>query len=118
MAKFYSGYLVEGLHPGRFGELKQQALPKTCHSQPWALIRRNGDTAGKRISTRMAYLVDTIAPDGIAVALKGYIMNNDMTNWTKHPRRIEWDDIIRQWSRQPTVAAVRKVKARLSIAEG
>jgi hypothetical protein len=64
----------------------------------------------------MAYLVDTIAPDGIAVALTGYIMNGDMTGWTKHPRRIEWADIIRQWGRQPTVAEVRKVKARLPVA--
>jgi hypothetical protein len=66
-------------------------LPTTRHSQPWALIRRNGDTPGKRISTRMAYLVDTIAPNGIAVAVTGYIMRNDMTGWTK--RRIEWSDI-------------------------
>jgi hypothetical protein len=91
-------------------------LPTTCHSQPWALIRRNGDTPGKRWSTRMAYLVDTIAPNGIAIALKGYIINNDMTGWTKHPRRIEWSDIIRQWSRQPTIAEVRKVKSRLPVA--
>jgi len=66
-------------------------LSTTRHSQPWALIRRNGDTPGKRISTRMAYLVDTIAPNGIAVAVTGYIMRNDMTGWTK--RRIEWSDI-------------------------
>src|SRR5215472_12661614 len=66
-------------------------------------------TPGKRLSTRMAYLVDTIAPDGIAVALTGFIMRNDLTGWTKHPRRIEWADLIKQWSRQPTVADVRKV---------
>ena len=75
-------------------------------------------TPGKRISTRMAYLVDTIAPNGTAVALTGYIMRNDMAGWTKHPRRIEWSDIIRQWSRQPTTADARKVKARLPVAEG
>jgi hypothetical protein len=61
----------------------------------------------------MAYLVDTVAPNGIAVAVTGYIMRNDMTGWTKHPRRIEWADLIKQWSRQPTIADVRKVKARL-----
>ena len=91
-------------------------LSTTRHSQPWALIRRNGDTPGRRTPTRMAYLVDTIAPKGIAVALTGYIMRNDMTGWTKHPRRIEWADLIKQWSRQPTVADVRKVKARLPMA--
>jgi hypothetical protein len=91
-------------------------LPATCHSQPWALIRRNGDTPGKRLSTRMAYLIGTIAPNGIAVALTGYIMRNDMTGWTKHPRWIEWSDIIRQWTQQPTVAEVRKLKARLPVA--
>ena len=93
-------------------------MPKTCHSQPWALVRRNGNTPGKQISTRMAFLVGTIAPNGIAVAVTGYIMRNDVTGWTKHPRRVEWDDIIKQWSRQPTIADVRKVKARLPVAEG
>jgi hypothetical protein len=64
----------------------------------------------------MAYLVDTIAPNGTAVALTGYIMRNDMTGWTKHPRWIEWSDVIRQWARQPSVADVRKIKARLPVA--
>lgn len=89
----------------------------TCHSSPWALIRRNGDQPGKRISTRMAYLVGTISPDGKAVAVTGYIMCNDMTGWTKHPRRIEWSDIIKSWRSQPTVAAVRNAKAKLPIAK-
>jgi hypothetical protein len=91
-------------------------LPKTCHSSPWALIRRNGDTPGKRLSTRMAYLVDTIAPHGKAIAVTGYIMNNNMTGWTKHPRRIEWSDILKQWPIQPPVEVVRKFKACLPIA--
>jgi len=65
----------------------------------------------------MAYLVDIIASSGTTVALTGYIMRNDMTGRAKHPRRIEWSDIIRQWSRQPTVAEVRKIKARLPIAK-
>jgi hypothetical protein len=90
-------------------------VTRTRHSQPWALIHRNGDTSGKRISTRMAYLVDTIAPNGTAVALTGYIMRGDMVGWTKHPRRIEWFDIIRQWSRQLTIADVHKVKSRLPV---
>ncbi len=90
----------------------------TCHHSPWALVLRNGDTPGKRRSTRMAYLVGTIAPDGKAVALTGYIMCNDMTGWTKHPRRIEWADLIKTWRYQPTVADVRKAKAKLPIAEG
>jgi hypothetical protein len=64
----------------------------------------------------MAYLVGTIAPNGIAVALTSYIMRNDMTGWTKHPRRVEWSDIIKQWTRQPSVADMRKVKARLPVA--
>lgn len=87
----------------------------TCHHSPWALIRRNGDTTGKRLSTRMAYLVGTIAPDGKAVAVTGYIMRNDMTGWTKHPRRIEWADIVKQWHRQPSAAEVRKAKAKLPV---
>jgi hypothetical protein len=64
----------------------------------------------------MPYLVDTIVPNRAEVALTGYIMRNHMTGWTKHPRRIEWSDLIKQWSRQPSVAEVRKVKARLPVA--
>jgi len=61
----------------------------TCHADPWALIRRGGDTEGKRLSARMAYLVGTVVgPDGKAIAMTGYIMNTDMTNWTKRPRRM------------------------------
>ncbi len=89
----------------------------TCHGTPWALIRRNGDTPGKRLSTRMAYLVGTIAPSGKAVAVTGYIMRSDMTGWTKVPHRIEWTDIIRQWRKQPTAADVGRVKSRLPRAE-
>lgn len=87
----------------------------TNHHSPWALVRRAGDTVGKRPSTRMAFLVSTIAPDGYAVALTGYVMNNDMTGWTKRPVRIEWADIVMQWRRQPTVAEVRKVKAKMPV---
>lgn len=89
----------------------------TNHHAPWSLVRRAGDTVGKRPSTRMAYLVGTVVPKGEfkAVALTGYVMCNDMTGWTKRPVRIEWQDIVRQWRRQPTVAEVRKVKSRMPI---
>jgi hypothetical protein len=91
--------------------------PATNHRAPWALIRRNGDTIGKRLSTRMAYLTDTIVGlDRRAVALRGHVMRNDMAGWTKHARRIEWNDVIETWRHQPGVADVRKVKASLPIA--
>lgn len=86
----------------------------TCHCAPWALIRRAGDQEGKRPSTRMAYLTGTIAPAGIAVAMTGYVMCNDMTRWTKSKRRIEWADVIKRWQVQPTAATVRKIKRRMS----
>jgi hypothetical protein len=89
--------------------------PTTCHHMPWALVRRAGDQIGKRPSTRMAFLVGTVAPEGRAVALTGYVMNNDMTGWTKRPVRIEWADLVKQWRRRPTAADVRKVKAKMPI---
>ncbi len=91
------------------------SLPRTNHHAPWALVKRNGNTVGKRLSTRMAYLVSTIAPNGKAVALTGYIMNNDMTGWTKSTRRIEWSDVVKAWRHQPTKAEVQKVKRRLPV---
>lgn len=87
----------------------------TNHHMPWALVRRAGDTVGKRPSTRMAFLVSTVAPDGRAVALTGYVMNNDMTGWTKRPVRIEWSDVVKQWRNQPTPADVRRVKAKMPV---
>lgn len=89
------------------------AILTTCHSSPWALVRRCGDTPGKRPSTRMAYLVGTIAPNGQAVALTGFVMNNDLSGWTKSPRRIEWSDIVRQWRDKPTAQQVQAVKQRM-----
>ena len=87
----------------------------TCHASPWALIRRAGDTTGKRPSTRMAYLVGTVVRDGKAIAVTGYIMRNDMTGCTKAARRIEWSDIIRSWRLKPTAQTVRTIKQRLPI---
>jgi hypothetical protein len=85
----------------------------TNHHRPWALVRRGGDTIGKRPSTRMAFLVGTIAPEGTAIALTGHVMNNDMTGWSKSRRRIEWADIVKQWRHQPSVADVKKAKLEL-----
>jgi hypothetical protein len=89
----------------------------TCHHSPWALIRRAGDAEGKRQSTRMAYLVGTVVPKGEfkAVAMTGYIMNSDMTGWTRSVRRIEWGDVVKRWNRQPTVAEVQKAKRRMPV---
>lgn len=88
----------------------------TNHGYPWALVRRNGDTIGKRPSTRMAFLVDTIVgADGKAVALRGYIGTNAMKGWTKSLRRIEFSDVIDEWRRAPSVAAVRGIKRRMQI---
>jgi hypothetical protein len=96
------------------------SLPATYtnHGQPWALIRRAGDTVGKRPSTRVAFLVDTVVgDDGKAVALRGYIARNDMTGWTKSLRRVEWSDVVRSWRRQPDVSTIRAIKRRMPKVE-
>jgi hypothetical protein len=86
----------------------------TNHAYPWALVRRAGDTEGKRPSTRMAFLVDTVVGnDGKAVALRGYIGRNDMTGWTKSLRRIEWSEVVRSWKTQPTTQTIRAIKQRM-----
>lgn len=88
----------------------------TNHADPWALIRRAGDQLGKRPSTRMCFLVGTIVgPDGQATAMTGYIMNNDMTNWTKHVRPVRWEDIVKRWRHRPSKDDVRKVKSKMPI---
>ena len=65
----------------------------------------------------MAYLGDTVVPNYSEVALTGSIMRNDDTSgWTKHPWRIDWSVIVRRWAGQPTIADLRRVKARLLVA--
>ena len=118
MAKFYSGYLVEGLHPGRFGELKQQALPKTCHSQPWALIRCNGDT-GRQADLDPHGLpgrYDCTERHRSRAHRLHHAQWHDRVDEASAPHR-EWSDIICQWTRQPTSAEVCRVKSRLPVAE-
>lgn len=89
----------------------------TCHADPWALVRRAGDTEGKHLSTRMAYLTGTYVPKGQhqAAAFTGYVMNNDMTGWSKTKRRIEFADILKRWRKQPAPADVRKAKQKLPV---
>jgi hypothetical protein len=94
--------------------------PATSIGDAWALVRRNGDTPNKRLSTRMAYLVETaVGPDGKAVAYRGYVMRNDTTGWSKSLRRIEFGDVLKQWryNRQPTSAQVHAAKNRLPVAQ-
>jgi len=89
----------------------------TCHADPWALVRRAGDQLGKRISTRMCYLVGTIrGPDGKATMMTGYIMNSDLTGWSKRPRPVKWEDVVKRWRHKPSVSDVRKAKSKLPIA--
>lgn len=87
----------------------------TSYPYPWALVRRAGDTVGKRPSTRMAFITKANASAGEIVHFTGYVMNNDMTGWTKRVVRIECADIVKEWRRQPTTAEVRRVKARMPV---
>jgi len=87
----------------------------TSYAYPWALVRRAGDTIGKRPSTRMAFITKANAEAGKIVSFTGYVMNNDMTGWTKHPVRIGTGDIVKEWRRQPSVADIQKIKRRMPV---
>lgn len=89
----------------------------TSYACPWALVRRAGDTLGKRPSTRMAFIIKATASAGEIVHFVGYVMNNDMSpaSWTKRAVRIECADIVKEWRRQPSVAEVRRIKARMPV---
>jgi len=88
----------------------------TCYAYPWALVRRAGDTLGKRPSTRMAFITKANAIGGEIVSFSGYVMNNDMnTGWTKNVVEIGVDDIVKSWRHQPSFAAVVRVKKRMPV---
>lgn len=66
----------------------------------------------------MAYLVGTVAPEGRAIAYTAYLADGAMTRWSKHPRRVEFNDIVKRfrgWG-QPQAAAVRKIRSKLPLA--
>lgn len=88
----------------------------TNYAAPWALVYRAGDTPGKRRSTRMAFITKAHATDGNITHYVGYVMNTDMTGWSKSKRRIEPHDIIKTWRSQPSIETVRKAKKRAPIA--
>lgn len=87
----------------------------TSYRCPWALVRRSGDTVGKRPSTRMAFIVAATARNGKIISFTGYVMNNDLTNWTKGRVKIDPADIVREWRHEPTAAAVKSAKAKLPV---
>lgn len=87
----------------------------TSYPMPWALVRRAGDTLGKRPSTRMAFITKATAQAGRIVSFTGYVMNNDLTGWTKRCVQIDPADIVKEWRREPTPADVRKVKAKMPV---
>ena len=87
-------------------------LPPTHFRSPWALIRRGGELENGTPFTRMAYLVETIAPGGLAVAVRGYVMNENLKGWSKTLRRIEWVDLIETWRRRPSPADIRAKKLK------
>lgn len=87
---------------------------ETSIPYPWALICRGGGQEGHRPFTRMAYFVKTaVGEDGKAVALFGLIGNGDCQGWTKHLRRVEWSEIVKQWCTQPSAETIRKARARM-----
>jgi hypothetical protein len=87
----------------------------TSYPYPWALVRRAGDTLGKRPSTRMAFIVKATAQSGQIVSFTGYVMSNDLTGWTKRCVRIAPADIVKEWRKEPTPAEVQRVKARMPV---
>ena len=89
---------------------------KTSYAYPYALVRRGGDTPGKRISTRMAFITHAVNEDGTLLFFKGYIGNKEMGAWTKHPRKIAEADIVKSWRSLPSMVTIRKARKALPIA--
>jgi hypothetical protein len=88
---------------------------KTSYAYPWALVTRNGQSPGKRPNTRMAFITEAIAEQGHIVSYKAFIGNDDLAAWTRHPRDVEPDAIVKAWRVAPSKKEIRKAKARLKV---
>lgn len=89
-------------------------LPATAQEAPWALVRRNGDVVDRKPSTRMAYLTGKIGKYD-DFCYQGFVMNHDLTRWTKKPRQIDPQDVVFLWRSAPTMTAIDAARATLSV---
>lgn len=90
-------------------------IAPTSYPTPFALVLRNGNTGGKRLSTRMAYITEAVAHNGKIVFYKGLIGTTKLTGWSKHPMRIEPSDIIKTWRSRPHITDIQRAKSRLPV---
>lgn len=89
---------------------------RTNCGMPWALIKRGGQTPGKRPGTRLAFITTLSSPNGgRTLTIKAIMPNSRFASatWTK-PRPVDERDIVKQWRNAPSKAAVAKAKKGLS----
>ncbi len=92
-------------------------IAPTNYPAPFALVLRGGVEPGKRPMTRMAFITEAIARHGLIVGFRGLIGSNTLTGWTRHPRPIEPEAIVRTWRSRPSAAAIRKARLKLPKTE-
>lgn len=91
----------------------------TCHSAPWALVKRGGAVPMQRPRTRLVYLTGTYSPRGVSVAtaFKGFLVRLDregrVVQDSRRPVLIGMGDLVERWSSVPSVERVVRARRRL-----
>ena len=85
-------------------------LYTTSYPYPWALVIWNGQSAGKRPCTKMAFLKEAVAVDGHITHYRGFVLG------AKTVRRFQPDAILKTWRREPSDAAIKRAKRGLKPA--
>ena len=85
----------------------------TCVGFPWVLVAiRPGRVVGKRPPTQLMFLVSHKVVAGNPVYYRGIRPRED-GSWTKTLRRIEPEDILREWRNIPSDETVTKARRAL-----
>lgn len=83
---------------------------------PYAIIKRNGQSPGKRPNTTLAFITKMKSKDGgRTMIVHGLIRQGN--GWTKRPRSIGYSDIVASWRNAPRPATVAAARQRLPRAE-
>lgn len=83
---------------------------------PYALVLRGGNQVGKRLSTRLAYLMAPVRDEaGAVIGYKARLSNSARGRWTVYSYLVEIRDIVDRWQLPPNRSQLGKAKAKLSV---
>lgn len=90
---------------------------RSITAMPWALVKRNGATEGKRPNTMMMFLQQRDMTPGNIPGWFGWVARHTRRGWTKNPGWVADEDIVKRWPVRPSVRQINTAKHALPKTE-